>query len=107
MSNNYYLAPEGAEEHVEGIHLGKHVLGREFIFESSPGLESFAQVREALGRGVVRDETGRDVGANAFLEEVSYDTQHGRRYLYADPPPDPNYYRDGEGYLFCRVRGFC
>lgn len=107
MSMNYYLITRDAEGREEETHLGKHVLGREFMFEASPGLESFARVREAIAGGAVRDETDRDVAAEAFLEEVAYDTRRGRRYAYADYPRDPGYYRDDEGRLFCTVRGFC
>ncbi|GGL55115.1 hypothetical protein [Planomonospora parontospora] len=71
MSINYYAITPGTDPAEEGLHIGKHSGGWEFLFRAHPdrGLTTVATWTELLTAPdvVIRDEHGRTETAEEFL----------------------------------------
>lgn len=91
MSTNYYAVTPETPEGDEGLHIGKHVGGREFLFQAHRdlGLVTVAAWREYLSRpGVkVMAESGYEEPLEEFMADATKrpaDTQQaGERRIYS------------------------
>ncbi|MFD1546969.1 hypothetical protein [Nonomuraea guangzhouensis] len=75
MSTNYYAVTPDTPDGDEGLHIGKHVGGKEFLFRAHRdiGLVSVAAWREFLSREdvTIESESGYGVAWETFMADAT------------------------------------